>query len=230
MPNIIIKKRGILPPDEHGAEALGLLDEAREEKERVNKNDPRRNPRKPKEWGLPFDKKDNPGSKGYMSAEKLADVSENSNGSLNPVEDERLTEIDKKNELEKKEWAKKVLDFIEKNEGRFAQYRQYFKEQATYLKDKKMLEAKLADNKNVNNPRERVNAEAIQEELDKMRERLVRFKDKLKIDQLSFSQDILKEVISLPPKKLADLKRKLSADVTDLEILERELELVEEEN
>ncbi len=171
-----------MTPTESPAEKLSHADEEHQQDNFVNQNDK-------------FSKKNNP--------EDVVD-----SASLS-IEEEIVEKIDSESTVKNEKIIETILNFIEDNENKFSQYRRYFAEQQNYLKDKKMLQAKLAHNQNANNPRERVNAESIQEQLTGMKETLAHFKNKLNIDNLSVTGELLNKIINMSANELSEFKSKL---------------------
>lgn len=193
----IFKKDGIIPPDKHGAEGIGLLDEEKDEKERINKNDPRLKPRKSKGWGMPFDKgKDEPTSRKYTRVEELsdADLDDNTNSAFNPVEAGVLDKIDRDRMKAKVKMAQKVLKFIEAIEPN--------------IKDKELLK-RYTQTKGRINPQGRW--EASEEEIAHINDYILKLglNSRFNLE----NQDLVKAISQMSPKKLADLKQKLLKDI-----------------
>ncbi len=227
-------RKGVQYPDE----LVGQPEDKQHEQEFINKKDPLKGKKLRKE-GIFLAKNPDGGGRlkaeGYAGVDdkKISDASQE-NSFTEPLsqeeikflkerygeeyipqgnEDELLEAIDRKTaaekDLAKAKLAKKILNFIENNEKQFKYYRNYFAYQQAYSKDKTMLEAKLADNQNINNPRQRVNAEALQEELTRMSDYLSRFKNNLHIDDLPLDKELVEKIVSLPAEKLQAFKERL---------------------
>ena len=171
-----------------------------------------------------IEKNDN--KRGKHGQGKLEDVADKDTMNF---ENKTLAEIDKNIVKEKRQINKKILNFIEKNEHKFNQYQEYFVAQQAYLKDKKMLEAKLAANQNINNPRQRVNAEAIQEELTQMENRFTALKSRLNIDQLPMTEKLLKGIVYMSTEELTEFKNNLIKKTTGKKVIsdKEQLERIE---
>ncbi len=121
-----------------------------------------------------------------------------------------LNNVDNQLKAENKAVLKNIFNFIRKNEYKFKEYRQYFKERQKYLKDKHLLETKLVDNQNRNNPRQRVNNEALEEALNQLKLKFKNYTLRLRLDTLPISQKLLYKIVNLPADKLSKFKDRLN--------------------